>query len=94
MEVNQNQSSQGAFQQDDMEIIKFMIDPIYTSQDEDRAYDAVKTFYTQMANMALSQTPKYTMDDAGQTPTKLIPGEYYNYNSAYYSFTASDQHMN
>ena len=94
MEVNQNQSAQGAFQQDDMEIIKFMIDAIYSSQDTDRAYDAVQTLYTQLANMALAQTPKYTMDDAGQTPTKLIPGAYYNYNAAYYNFAALDSHLN
>ncbi len=94
MEINQNQSSQGAFQQDDMNIIKFMADSIYSSQDTDRSYDALKTFYTQMANMALSQTQKYTMDDAGQTPTKPIPGEYYNYNSSYYNFSELDLHMN
>lgn len=94
MEVNQNNSAQGAFQQDDMEIIRFMVDAIYSSQDTNIAYDALKTLYTQLANMALSQTPKYTMDDAGQTPTKLIPGEYYNYNAAYYNFAALDQHLN
>ena len=94
MEINQNQSAQGAFQQDDMEIIKFMADSIYSSQDTDRSYDAVKKFYSQMANMALSQTQKYTMDDAGQTPTKPIPGEYYNYNSSYYNFSELDLHMN
>jgi hypothetical protein len=94
MEINQNQSAQGAFQQDDMKIIRFMADSIYSSQDTDRAYDALKTFYTQMANMALSQIQKYTMDDAGQTPTKPIPGEYYNFNSAYYNFAQLDQHMN
>ena len=94
MEINQNHSAQGAFQQDDMEIIKFMADSIYSSQDADRSYDAVKKFYSQMANMALSQTQKYTMDDAGQTPTKPIPGEYYNYNSSYYNFSELDLHMN
>jgi len=94
MEINQNHSSQGAFQQDDEAIIKFMADSIYSSQDTDRAYDAVKTFYSQMANMALSQIPKYTMDDAGQTPTKLIPGAYYNYNSSYYNFSELDLKMN
>jgi len=94
MEVNQNHSAQGAFQQDDMNIIKFMADSVYSSQDTARSYDAVKTFYTQMANMALAQTPKYTIDDSGQTPTKLIPGAYYNYNAAYYNFSELDLRMN
>ena len=74
MEINQNSSAQGAFQQDDIKIIKFMADAIYSSQDSDKAYNKVKEFYTQLANMPLSIIPKYTMDDAGITPTKLLAG--------------------
>lgn len=94
IEINQNQSSQGAFQQDHMSIVKFMGDVVYSSRDEDQAYDAVRQFYTQAANMPLSQTQKYTMDDAGQTPTKPIPGEFYTHNLAYYNFDLMDQYMN
>lgn len=93
MEINQNHSEQGAFQQDDMKIVRFMADSIYSSQDTDKSYNSLRTFYTQMANMALSQIPKYTMDDAGQTPTKLIPGEFYNYNPSYYNFATTDLHL-
>ena len=72
MEINQNSSAQGAFQQDDLQIIKFMGDVVYTSRDEDAGYTKAQRFYNQMANMALTKIPKYTMDDAGQTPTKPI----------------------
>ena len=72
LEINQNSSAQGAFQQDDLQIIKFMGDVVYTSRDEDAGYTKAQRFYNQMANMALTKIPKYTMDDAGQTPTKPI----------------------
>lgn len=95
MEVNQNSSAQGAFQQDDIKIVQFMCDPIYTSRDNTIAYSQVQQFYGQMANMALTQIQKYTMDDAGQTPTKPIVGEYYNLDkNVYYNFSACDQHLN
>lgn len=51
-----------------------MADVPYSSQDTARAYDKAKQFYTRMANMVTTTLPKYTMDDAGQTPTKLIAG--------------------
>lgn len=51
-----------------------MADVAYSSQDKSRAYDKVNSFYTRMANMVTTTIPKYTMDDAGQTPTKLING--------------------
>lgn len=45
--------------------------------------------------MALTRIQKYTMDDAGQTPTKPIPGEFYDLDkNAYYNFSACDQHLN
>ena len=95
MEINQNSSSQGAFQQDALPIIKFMSDVIHSSRDEDTAYNKVQKFYYQMANMALVQTQKYTMDDSGQTPTKPIVGEYYNLDkNAFYNFNASDGVLN
>lgn len=94
VEINQNQSAQGAFQQDHMSIVKFMGDVVYSSRDEDQAYDAVRQFYTQTANMPLIQTQKYTMDDSGQTPTKPVPGEFYSHNLAYYNFDLMDQYMN
>ena len=72
IEINQNSSSQGAFQQDDIDIIKYMADVVFTSRDVNSGYAKVQQFYTQMANMALTKIPKYTMDDAGQTPTKPI----------------------
>ena len=72
VEINQNTSSQGAFQQDALPIVKFMGDVAYSSRDTEVAYTKVKKFYTQMANMALIKTPKYTMDDSGQTPRKLV----------------------
>lgn len=72
IEINQNTSAQGAFQQDALPIVKFMGDVIYTSRDSETAYNKVKKFYTQMANMSLTKIPKYTMDDSGQTPRKLI----------------------
>ena len=49
-----------------------MGDVVYTSRDEDAGYTKAQRFYSQMANMALTKIPKYTMDDAGQTPTKPI----------------------
>ena len=73
IEINQNHSSQGAFQQDDLKIVKYMADVIYTSRDEETAYGQVQKFYTQMANMALGPVPKYTMDeDSTGGPTKVI----------------------
>lgn len=95
VEINQNSSAQGAFQQDDMKIVQFMGDVMYTSRDESIGYNQVQKFYTQMANMALTRIQKYTMDDAGQTPTKPIPGEFYDLDkNAYYNFSACDQHLN
>lgn len=95
VEINQNSSAQGAFQQDDMKIVQFMGDVMYTSRDEAIAYNQVQKFYTQMANMALTRIQKYTMDDAGQTPTKPIPGEFYDLDkNAYYNFNTCDQHLN
>ena len=95
VEINQNSSAQGAFQQDDMKIVQFMGDVMYTSRDEATAYNQVQKFYTQMANMALTRIQKYTMDDAGQTPTKPIEGEFYDLDkNAYYNFNACDQHLN
>lgn len=95
VEINQNSSSQGAFQQDALPIVKFMGDVVYTSKDTTTAYNQVQKLYTQLANMALSKTQKYTMDDAGQSPTKEIPGEFYNLDkNAYYNFAASDKHLN
>ena len=93
LEINQNNSAQGAFQQDALPIIKFMSDVVFSSQDESSAYTKAQSFYSQMANMTLSRTPKYTMDDAGQTPTKPIShlqasswveGSTYNLNSIVY----------
>ena len=95
LEINQNSSSQGAFQQDDIKIVQFMSDVMYTSRDESIGYNQVKKFYSQMANMALTRIQKYTMDDAGQTPTKPITGEYYDLDkNAYYNFSSCDQHLN
>lgn len=95
VEINQNSSAQGAFQQDDMKIVQFMGDVMYTSRDESIAYNQVQRFYTQMANMALTRIQKYTMDDAGQTPTKPIEGQFYDLDkNAYYNFNACDQHLN
>lgn len=95
MEINQNSSAQGAFQQDDMKIVQFMADVAYTSKDNSSAYNSVKKFYNQMANMALTKIQKYTMDDAGQSPTKPIPGEFYDLDkNAYYNFDACDKHLN
>ena len=95
IEINQNSSAQGAFQQDDMKIVQFMGDVMYTSRDEAIGYNQVQKFYNQMANMALTRIQKYTMDDAGQTPTKPIPGEFYDLDkNAYYNFSACDQHLN
>lgn len=72
LEINQNSSAQGAFQQDDLSIIKFMGDIVYSSRDKDAGYTKAQSFYTQMSNMALDATAKYKMDAAGQTPTSLI----------------------
>ena len=72
VEINQNTSAQGAFQQDALPIVKFMGDVIYSNKGEETAYLKVQKFYTQMANMALVKIPKYTMDDSGQTPRKLV----------------------
>lgn len=94
MEINQNNSSQGAFQQDDDKIIRFMSDPKYTSRDANYAYSNVKKFYKQMAEMTLNDQQKYTMDDLGQTPTKQIPGEFYRYNTAIYNFGECDKYLN
>lgn len=71
IEINQNNSSQGAFQQDDLSIVKFMGDVAYSTRGEDIAYLKVQEFYRQVANMVLGKTPKYIMDDSGQFPKKL-----------------------
>lgn len=95
VEINQNSSAQGAFQQDDMKIVQFMGNVVYTSNDTDTAYVQVQKFYNQMANMALTRIQKYTMDDAGQTPTKPIPGQFYDLDkSAYYNFQQCDKYLN
>lgn len=95
LEINQNSSAQGAFQQDDMSIVKFMADVAYTSRDTQMAYNKAQQFYKQMANMALTKIQKYTMDDAGQTPTKPIVGEFYDLDKgAYYNFDACDKYLN
>lgn len=95
VEINQNSSSQGAFQQDDMKIVQFMGDVMYTSRDTAIGYNQVQKFYNQMANMALTRIQAYTMDDAGQTPTKPIVGKFYDLDkNAYYNFSACDQHLN
>jgi len=95
MEINQNSSAQGAFQQDALPIVKFMSDVVYTSRDSETAYNKFQDFYTQIANMALTQVQKYTMDDAGQTPTKIIEGEFYNLDkNAYYNFNSCDNVLN
>ena len=95
IEINQNSSSQGAFQQDDIKIVDFMTDIPYTSRDDTTALNYIQKFYTQMANMALTRIQKYTMDDAGQTPTKPIEGEFYDYRpNEYYNFSMCDAHMN
>lgn len=95
VEINQNSSAQGAFQQDDIKIIRFMGDVMYTSRDESIAYNQVQKFYRQMANMALTRIQKYTMDDAGQTPTKPIEGQFYDLDkNAYYNFNSCDQYLN
>ena len=92
-EIGQNNSAQGAFQQDDLEIVKYMAGIKYTSQNEDKAYAALQKMYTQTANMALSTTQKYTMSESGE-PTKLINGTYSPNNPAYYTFSSFTQHMN
>lgn len=95
IEINQNSSNQGAFQQHDLQIVKFMADVIYTSTDTDKAYSDIQTFYHQMANMALSKIQRYTMSDDGQTPDKPIPGEFYNLDkNAYYNFAQCDKFLN
>lgn len=95
VEINQNSSAQGAFQQDDIKIVQFMGDVMYSSRDEATGYNQVQKFYSQMANMALTRIQGYTMDDAGQTPTKPIPGKFYDLDkNAYYNFSACDQHLN
>lgn len=95
VEINQNSSAQGAFQQDDLKIVQFMGDVMYTSRDTAIGYSQVQKFYNQMANMALTRTQAYTMDDAGQTPTKPIIGKFYDLDkNAYYNFNTCDQHLN
>ena len=91
-EIGQNNSEQGAFQQDDIDIVKYMAGIKYTSQGEDKAYAALQKMYEQTANMALIPTQKYTMSESGE-PTKLISGEYSANNPAYYTFNSFTQRM-
>lgn len=95
MEVNQNDSSHGAFEQDDMKIIQYMLDSVYSSRDTSTSYNKVQQLYTQLANMCLVDTPKYTMNDSN-TDYKEIPGESYKANqlNEYYNFSAFENKMN
>lgn len=75
VEINQNNSEQGGFQQDHESIVKFMGDIVYKSDsrsDED-AIQKVKSFYHHMANMTLNTFPKYKMDDSNTT-FKVLSG--------------------
>lgn len=96
MEINQNDSDAGAFQQDDLSIVKFMADSVYDSKNNtDSAYTHFQKFYTQMASMALTQIPKKRRN-ASNTSYEEIPGEYYYpaSSSDYYSFSQSNKHLN
>ncbi len=86
MEVNQNSSGYGAFQQDDEKIIDFMLDSVYYSREESTSLIAVKKLYTQLANMAVVETPVYTMNGPlyilkpGAIPyAALAKNDYYNF---------------
>lgn len=93
LEINQNHSEQGAFQQDDESIIRFMADSVYSSRSEDQSYTSAKKFYNQMANMVSTPVQKYAMDAAGQTPTRKIEGEFYNSPGVYYTYERTKEYL-
>lgn len=93
MEINHNDSAQGAFQQDDLSIVKYMADVAYTSNNNDAAYDNAQKFYKQMASMVLTKTQKYKMNaqNNGYIP---IENEFYNPLTDVYTFEECEKHLN
>ena len=99
IEINQNTSAEGAFQQDSRAYIEDMGNVEFSSRGTSEAYNKVQYLYTQLANMALNQIPKYTLTDSGSkrlldfsydaelyTSTKTYSINEYAYNSSYQIF--------
>lgn len=96
MEINQNDSGAGAFQQDDLSIVRFMADHVYDSRNnEDYSYQHFQKLYTQLANMTQTRIQKMRRN-ASNTGYEEIPGSYYEptTSSTYYSFSQCNQHLN
>ena len=91
MEINHNDSTRGAFEQDDLKIVKFMADSRFSSRDEETSYLKLQKLYTQLANMITVDTQKYTMDGSRFVE---LPGQFYTINPAYYTFEVLDQKLN
>lgn len=96
MEINQNDSDAGAFQQDDLSIVKFMADHIYDSQNNaDLSYTRLQRLYGQLAHMTQTKIPKKRRNTTN-TGYENIDGEYYDIatSSTYYSFSELAKYMN
>lgn len=96
MEINQNDSDAGAFQQDDLSIVKFMADHIYDAQNNaDLSYTRLQRLYTQLAHMTQTRIPKKRRNTTN-TGYENIDGEYYDIatSSTYYSFSELAKYMN
>lgn len=96
MEINQNDSDAGAFQQDDLSIVKFMADHIYDVQNNaDLSYTRLQRLYNQLAHMTQTRIPKKRRNTTN-TGYEIIEGEYYDIatSSTYYSFSEFAKYMN
>lgn len=96
MEINQNDSGAGGFQQDDLSIVKFMADHIYDSRNNaDYSYEHLQGLYNQLANMTQVRIPKKRRNESN-TNYEEIPNSYYEptNSSTYYSFSQFNQHVN
>lgn len=64
-----------------------MTDLIYSSRVGDTdAYTNLQKLYTQLAKMTLQRVQKTEMDDDGQSPTKPIPNQFYDWSLEEYTF--------
>lgn len=97
VEINQNDSSNGAFQQDDISIVKFMADIVYSSMQDNASYEQLQKFYEYTANAVLEgvEIPRTKMDTELTTPTIPAEGDDYTFNlNAKYNFNLTDRKMN
>lgn len=96
MEIAHHDSAEGAFQQDDMNTIKYMYDneARYTSTTDAQAFTKLQQLYTQLANMALEDTPIKTRTTSDGTGVYETTGRYYTRDLKYYQYPELQKYLN